>query len=152
MERVNEDPEQQPIQFQSQVLASLAALQSSMTTMAQRVAQLEESETAHSASDHEMTQSVDNTEGEQSSVEKGQRPPKTSAHAVSGANVEKLHLQSTPLPLNWADRNLEESVDYTANITWPEEDEDESRGVKLFKISKRSDEFLAGQLLHTQCA
>ena len=120
-----------------------------MTTMAQRVAQLEESETAHSASDHEMTQSVDNTEGEQSSVEKGQRPPKTSAHAVSGANVEKLHLQSTPLPLNWADRNLEESVDYTANITWPEEDEDESRGVKLFKISKRSDEFLGSCFTHS---
>ncbi len=98
-------------------------------TMGQRVSQLE----AHSATNgHETTQSVEINEGEQSFVEKG---PKTTSHMVARANAQ---LQSTPMIMNWGDRNLV--------ITWLE---DNTKSVKLFKISKKSEEFLNGCFTHS---
>ena len=41
---------------------------------------------------------------------------------------------------------MDESIDYGANITWPAEDEEDTdtKGVKLFRVSKKSEEFLRG--------
>ncbi len=48
-------------------------------------------------------------------------------------------------------RNLNESIDYTANLAGPKEDDDpaDAKGIKLFKISKRSEEFLNDCITHS---
>lgn len=151
VERANGDPQQQTIAFQNQVLTTLATLQSSFTAMGHWVSQLEGSNTGQSPNEDETSQSGQPSEGEQNSAGEGQRPQVATAHVDSGANAGNSHLQflqSTPTA--WADRHLDESIDYSVGITWPEdEDETETKGVRLFKILKRSEDFLNSCFTHS---
>ncbi len=73
---------------------------------------------------------------------------------VPGANSEHPHLHLTPTDIdanNWVDRDLNTSIDFAANLLRPEEDDEpaDTKGVKLFKIAKRSEEFLNGCFTHS---
>ncbi len=126
-----------PSSFESQVLAMLGSLKGDMQSMGTRVANLE-SGCAQSASTPRI-QSV-----------YAVITPTAPLHEVQNTRSEQNQSSPTTQP-GWGERPAVEAPDFSLafNPTWDDEDEDEndgasngSGGVKLFKVSEKTDTFL----------
>ena len=59
-------------------------------------------------------------------------------HVVRGKKTTPVTLST----LLWADRSIEETVDYEMIPTWGDDEEDsDTKGAKLFNVSKKTEQF-----------
>ena len=106
-----------------------------MQSMRDRVDTLEDAEKAQSAGASAQVQSA----------KTGGQPP-DKVRRVSSALNTSSSVQSTSAEVNdtnyvpWCDRDVDESMDFSTDIHWPNDDEEEEgtgKGVKLFKVSDK---------------
>jgi len=129
--------------FQSSVLAMLGDMRSDMQSMQAKIADLDDRTQSVRASPY-------NSKG------KGKAPLRRSMEedVNAGRNPrgeDDRHDEREPSVASdgaarskhWADRN-DEMMDYTTELVWDDEDEDQpdSKGVKLFKIGEKTEKFL----------
>ena len=142
----SDDQSDGPSRFEARVLFMLGGLQTGMQSMEKRVANLEDK------GKHELRSSPGHD------VTKVQSACGASTHRVQSTPQRTPAVQSTGRSPStdqdvsqdtdsghWADR-VDVSMDYSAIPTWDDDEEDDNsevKGVKLFKVSEKTEKFLS---------
>lgn len=131
---------QQQSSFETRVLQMLGHLSDDMQSMGERLCDLEGRQTSTDV-DAASIASIAEGEAHGSTTCTGTKP----AQSAKGKGPSPLAIASSDEtdPNLWANRD-EESMDYNFEVHFDDEEEDsiEAKGVKLFKVSEKTEKFL----------